>query len=112
MKDSTIPAPSERKKIMFYEAPDKQTRFRIRCQHDGLSQSQFFRLVLRGYIEDDPLVSQFLQNCKEKFNIQGKSKINKIERFKKAAEQNKNKFSLKEEEIESIYDLLEVDGEI
>tara|TARA_R110002110_G_scaffold25827_1_gene95393 strand:+ start:2500 stop:2838 length:339 start_codon:yes stop_codon:yes gene_type:complete len=112
MKDATMPPPSERKKIMFYDSPDKQTRFRIRCQHDGLSQSQFFRLVLRGYIEDDPLVLQFLNNCKEKYSIQGKSKMNKIERFKKAAEENKNKFSLKEEEIESIYDLLEGDGEI
>jgi len=112
VKDTTMPLPSERKKIMFYESPDKQTRFRIRCQHDGLSQSQFFRLMLRGYIEEDPLVSQFLNNCKEKFSIQGKNKISKIEKLKKAAEQNKNKFSLKEEEIESIYDLLEGDGEI
>ena len=112
MKDLTMPPASERKKIMFYESPDKQTRFRIRCKHDGFTQSQFFRLVLRGYIEDDPLVLEFLKNCKEKFGVQGRNKINKIERLKKAADQNKDKFSLREDEIESIYDLLEVDGEI
>lgn len=112
MKDPTIPRASNRKKIMFYESPDRQVRFRIRCQHDGLSQSQFFRLMISGYIEDDPLIYKFLRNCKEKYNIQGKNKRDKIDQLRRSSETIKKKFSLEESEIESIYDIIEVEGEI
>mgnify|MGYP003627749495 CR=1 FL=1 len=112
MKDDTTPLPGERKKIMFYESPDRQVRFRIRCQHDGVSQSQFFRLVLGGYINDDALIHEFLRNCKEKHGIQGKNKTDKIERMRKAAGNLKKKFSLEESEIESIYDIIEIEGDL
>ena len=112
MKDTTMPLANERKKIMFYESPDRQVRFRIRCQHDGLSQSQFFRLVLGGYIEDDPLIHEFLRNCKEKHGIQGKNKISKLERMSRAGAELKKKFSLEEGEIESIYDIIEIEGDL
>ena len=112
MKDSTIPLAEERKKIMFYESPDRQIRFRIRCQHDELSQSRFFRLMLGGYLDDDPLIHEFLRNCKEKHQIQGKNKRDKIEQIRRSSKAIKKKFSLEESEIESIYDIIEVEGEI
>ena len=112
MKDLTAPCPEERKKIMFYESPDRQVRFRIKCQHDGMSQSQFFRLMLSGYIDDDPLVHEFLRGCKEKHGIQGKSKRDSLERIRKSSTALEKKFSLKASEIESIYDIIEVEGEI
>lgn len=103
---------NERKKIMFYDTPDRQVRFRIRCQHDGISQSQFFRFMLGGYIDDNPLIQQFLKSCKEKHNLQGKNKISKAERISKAVAETKKKFSLEENEIQSIYDIIELEGEI
>ncbi len=109
MKDTTVPDPKDRKKIMFYESPDQQVRFRIRCQHEGLSQSQFFRLMLRGYVEGDELVQQFLKNCKEKYQIQGKNKRDKLSRIQKSTTDLKNKFSLAKDDIESIYDMLETE---
>tara|TARA_R110000824_G_scaffold157642_2_gene331129 strand:- start:606 stop:944 length:339 start_codon:yes stop_codon:yes gene_type:complete len=112
MKDVTVPLAEERKKIMFYESPDRQVRFRIRCQHDGMSQSQFFRLMISGYIDDDPLIHEFLRDCKEKYEIQGKNKRDKIERIRRSSGALKKKFSLEESEIESIYDIIEVEGEI
>ena len=112
MKDTTTPLSTERKKIMFYESPDRQVRFRIRCQHDEISQSQFFRLMLRGYIDDDPLVHEYLRSCKEKYVIQGKNKIDKIERMRRSSTELKKNFSLKEGEIQSIYDIIELEGDL
>ena len=112
MKDPTVPCPEERKKIMFYESPDRQVRFRIRCQHDGITQSHFFRLMIGGYIGDDPLVHEFLRKYKEQHGIQGKNKIDKLERIRKSSKTLEKKFSLKDSEIESIYDIIEVEGEI
>lgn len=112
MKDQGAPLPNERKKIMFYDSPDRQVRFKIRCQHDGISQSQFFRLMLGGYIDDDPLVHEYLRLCKEKHGIQGKNKISMAERSRLASRDVKKKFSLEDSEIQSIYDIIEVEGEL
>jgi antitoxin component of RelBE/YafQ-DinJ toxin-antitoxin module len=112
MKDRTIPLASERKKIMFYDSEEKQTRFRIRCQHDGITQSQFLRMMITGYIENDPLIFDFLKKQKEKFNIQGKGKRNKISQIKKAETENIKKFSLNNNEIEDIFDIIEMETDI
>ena len=38
MKDPTIPDVENRKKIMFYESPENQTKLKIRCDYDGITQ--------------------------------------------------------------------------
>ena len=55
----------QRKKIMFYDSADRQTKLRIRCDFDGVTQSQFFRMMLTGYIENDEHVLTYLKKCKE-----------------------------------------------
>tara|TARA_A100001515_G_C4415595_1_gene158625 strand:- start:109 stop:444 length:336 start_codon:yes stop_codon:yes gene_type:complete len=102
----------ERKKIMFYDTAERQAKLRIRCQYDGLSQSQFFRFMLTGYIESDERVLNFLDSCKEKNAIQGKNKRKKIKQMHRLASENKDKFSLKEEEIKTIFDILEVENDL
>ena len=111
-KDLTAPPTLTRKKIMFYDSEERQTKLRIRCQYDGMSQSQFFRMMITGYLESDPLIYDYIKKCKEKYEIQGVNKINKIDRLNKLASEKKNKFALNETEIEDIFDLIEVDSEI
>ena len=67
MKDPTIPDAEDRKKIMFYDSPERQTKLRIRCDFDNITQSQFFRMMVTGYIENDELIYTFLKQCKEKY---------------------------------------------
>ena len=109
MKDHTVPHAGVRKKIMFYDSEDRQIKFRIRCQHDGVTQSQFLRIMVSGYIEGDPLILDFLDKQKEKLNIQGKAKRNKIAEIGRLKEKNKKKFSLDSDEIESIFDIIETE---
>jgi hypothetical protein len=112
MKDITIPNAKNRKKIMFYDSVDRQTKLRIRCDFDGITQSQFFRMMVTGYIENDELVYNFLKKCKERYNLQGQQKRDKIDRTRKNLEKTKNKFVLKDQEIESIFDVLEMESDI
>ena len=112
MKDQTTPPSSERKKIMFYDSEDRQIKFRIRCQHDGLTQSQFLRMMVTGYIEGNSLIFDFLDKQKEKLNVQGKAKRSKMSQIKKATEKNIKKFSLNENEIEDIFDIIETETNI
>jgi len=112
MKDQTIPESNERKKIMFYDSEDRQIKFRIRCQHDGITQSQFLRMMVTGYIEGDLSIFDFLNRQKEKLNIQGKAKRNKMSQIKMAEMKTIKKFSLNNNEIENIFDMIETETDI
>ena len=109
MKDPTIPRPDDRKKIMFYDSSDRQTKLRIRCNFDGISQSQFFRMMVTGYIENDESIYNFLSECKKKYNIQGKQKRNKIDSIREKSGMVNKKFALENNEIENIFDIIETE---
>jgi|6_EtaG_2_1085325.scaffolds.fasta_scaffold02039_5 hypothetical protein len=109
MRDPTIPNPENRKKLMFYDSSERQTKLRIRCNFDGFTQSQFFRMMITGYLENDELVFNYIKNCKEKYNIQGQQKRNKIDQIHKNGEILKKKFALADDEIEDIFDLIETE---
>ena len=109
MRDPTIPHVDDRKKIMFYDSADRQTKLRIRCELDGISQSQFFRMMITGYIEKDESVLLFLSKCKERFNIQGQQKRSRIDRTHRKSKETEKKFDLQDEEIESIFDIIETE---
>ena len=79
MKDPTIPPADTRKKLMFYDTEENLAKLKIRCQFDGFSQSQFFRVMLEGYINNDESVLEYIRKSKEKYNIQGQQKRNKID---------------------------------
>ena len=97
----------DKKKIVFYDTLDRQTRFRVRLQHDSLNQSQFFRMMITGYTENDPDLLAFLDKCKEKELIQGKAKRDSNKLSVKKGLQNKTKFALDDADIESIFDIIQ-----
>ena len=98
---------TDRKKIMFYDTADRQARLKIRCQYDGFTQSQFFRMMLTGYIENDSRIIQYIDDSKEALATQGKTKRNKIARMHKKMKETENKFNLSNSEIENIFDIIE-----
>mgnify|MGYP003646225583 CR=1 FL=1 len=109
MKDKTIPDSNDRKKIMFYDTPARHAQLKIRCQHDGINQSQFLRMVVTGYLEGNNNIVQFMHACKEKYNLQGKIKRNKARRLHQAGQELSKDLALKQDEIENIFDILESD---
>jgi hypothetical protein len=109
MRDPTIPNPDTRKKIMFYDSEERQVKLRIKCGFDGLNQSQFFRMMITGYIENDELLYGYLKRAKERYNVQGQQKRNKIEQLYKNKKDSKIKFALEKGDIEDIFDIIEVE---
>ena len=112
MRDPMTPPPSDRKKIMFYDTAERQTKLRLRCEFDGITQSQFFRMMITGYIENDELVYTFLKRCKEKYNVQGQQKRNMIDKLHNKADRTKKIFALEDTEVESIFDIIELETDI
>ena len=112
MKDPTIPPSETRKKLMFYDTKENLIKLKIRCQFDGFSQSQFFRVMLEGYVNNDENILRYIESCKEKYSIQGQQKRNKINSISKKRQEVEKKFALKNDEIENIFDMIESETNI
>jgi len=95
------------KKIVFTDTDKRHADLKVRLQHDDLSQSDFFRAMLSGYIEKDSRIISFLYDWREQNRTYSKKKRKKSERLLDKGEEIKSKFGLEEDEIESIFDLLE-----
>jgi len=109
MKDPTIPRAEDRKKIMFYESSENQAKLKIRCDYDGITQSQFFRMMISGYVSSDENIYQFIKNFKQSNNIQGVAKINKLDSIRKNTNEVKAKFALDNNELDDIFDIIEME---
>ena len=65
--------------------------------------------MIAGYVEDDELVLAYIKECKEKYGVQGQQKRNKIDQLQKDKKNTEKKFSLKQNEIENIFDIIETE---
>ena len=106
-QDPTVPDREKRKKVYFWEDKQKHLNFILRLQVDGLKQGQFLRAIVDGYMNDDADLLAYMEKYKEKWTVQGINKRGTVKRLRKQAALEKEKFSLGETEIESIFDLIE-----
>ena len=64
-------------------------------------------MMMEGYIEEDERILQYVQDWKDKQEVQSKRQRNDIKKEYKSQKEIKEKFALDETEVESIFDLLE-----
>ena len=98
------------KKIVFYDTLENHTNFKIRLQHDSISQANFFRSVVSGYVKKDPDILNFvdrIKSSKKSTASQNKKEIKESRELIKKGKKAASMFGLKENEIEDIFDLLE-----
>ena len=95
------------KKIVFYDSDKRHADLKIRLHYDGLTQSAFFRGMVSGYLSQDEGIVNFISILKEEKDSQSASKKNKIKKMTKLRQETIDKFALKGDEIESIFDILE-----
>ena len=91
---------------MFYDTGKRQADLRARLRYDGLNQSHFFRAMITGYLEKDSDVMAYLDNYKEKNEIQGINKREASKRLLKKGEETKRIFALDENDIESVFNVI------
>ena len=95
------------KKIMFYDSDKRHADLKIRLQYDGLKQNEFFKAAITAYLEKDDDFMKFLNRYRENNGVMDKTKMKKQKKIEKQEKQLKTKFSLGDNEIESIFDMLE-----
>lgn len=95
------------KKIIFYDSDKRHAELKIRLHYDGLTQSAFFRGIVAGYIAQDEDILRFVDSLKEKLSAQSSTKRSKIKKMNRMKQETIDKFALEEDEIESIFNILE-----
>ena len=101
-----------KKKVVFYDSDKRYAELKIRLQHDDLSQAQFFRGILTGYLEQDEDILNFIDKLKASKSAGGKDKtsIKKSRELIKEGKTVAGKLSFDNEEIENIFDILELEN--
>jgi len=96
----------DHKRIIFYELPTQHARFLIQLHYDELKQREFFRQILKGYIEGDSDIYNFIEKYKKDKKV-SKRNIKIAKREKQTGNEVKNQFALDDSEMEDIFDILE-----
>jgi len=97
---------SNEKRVVFTDTDVRHAQLRIRLQHDGISQSDFFRAMITGYLENDGQITNYLAIYKEKHGIQNKKKRGRVVEDIEEGEHLLEKFGIKDDELEGIFDMI------
>lgn len=98
-----------RKKVVFYSTDHEHARFIAKAQVDGIKHAKFISAILEAYVNDDPNIMAFVENC-DTFKISKKQKQLRKRDEKKKALQNVS-FNLDNKDIEEIFDILEAEDD-
>jgi len=98
--------PKGNKKIVFEDTDVRHAKLKIRLQHDGMSQTEFFRTLITGYIEKDSLVVEFIGKHKTKHKVQSKRARKIIEKDLEEGKRKMEQFGIADGELEDIFDLI------
>jgi predicted RND superfamily exporter protein len=99
------PYGKKNKKIVFYDSDKRYADLKIRLMHDKISQAQFFRCIVTGYIEQDEDVLNFIDKLKQR--TQTKKSIKENRKLITKGKELISDLSLDESEKNSIFDLIE-----
>ncbi len=98
------------KKVVFYYDDKRHADLKIRLHYDSLTQSDFFRGIVEGYLKKDVRIINFIDDLKEDLGKQSKKKREESGRQYKGGQLVKDRFGLNEDEIEDIFDMLEMEN--
>ena len=90
------------KKIVFTDNDHRHAKLLIRLKHDELKQSEFFRGMITGYLEQDERILNFIDDLKTQ-SVKRKTKSNKLIA---AGKKMQDDLGLSEEQVSSLFDLI------
>ena len=95
------------KPIVFNFPAKMHAELKARLLYDEMSMAKFIRSYVQAYLENDFLILEFINQCKEKNNIQNKQKRQKNIKLIEKGKEIENVFNLTGEEVNELYDILE-----
>ena len=99
----------KKKKIQFTDTDIRHAQLKIRLERENLTQADFFRACITGMSESDKDLMKFIRRFKQEKNI-GLKRDQKIsDKEEEQAEDLMSKFGIKDDELESIFDLIAIE---
>jgi len=108
---STMKGIKKDKQILFLETEKRHADLKVKLKTYGISQSEFIRGCISGLLNDDEeFLPYFFKLLEEKSYIKSsKNRSKNKEMINKGLSTLNEDFSLKESEIENIFDIIEKD---
>ena len=103
----TMDEKDKTKRIVFESTTNKHAQLKVRLQYDSMTQAEFFRCLIDGYLAKDERILEYLQDYRISKGKDSKSNAKIRNKDNKKADDLLNKFGIKDEELENIFDLIE-----
>tara|TARA_R110000851_G_scaffold172063_1_gene318400 strand:+ start:34 stop:357 length:324 start_codon:yes stop_codon:yes gene_type:complete len=95
-----------KKKIQFTDTDIRHAQLKIRLERENITQADFFRACISGMSDNDKDLMKFVRKYKDENNI-GRKRDQKVSvKEDEQAEDIMLKFGIKDDELESIFDLI------
>ena len=91
------------KRVVFTENDHRHAQLTIRLKHDNLRQSDFFRSMITGYLNNDDRILSYIDDVKP----QSKTKKQKSKKLIEKGKEKLQNFGLSEGEISNLFDIIE-----
>ena len=95
------------KRIVFESTTNKHAQLKVRLQYDSMTQAEFFRCLIEGYLNKDERLLEYLQEYRIDNGKDSKRNASYRKKDNKKAEDLLNKFGIKDNELENIFDIIE-----
>ena len=95
-----------KKKVIFDDTDVRHARLKIRLEYDGLSQAEFFRSLITGYLENDKSVMDYITRYKNDNKKLSKRNLKYQKKDAEMADDLLGQFGIGDEELENIFDVI------
>tara|TARA_Y100000004_G_C8759691_1_gene346014 strand:+ start:201 stop:506 length:306 start_codon:yes stop_codon:yes gene_type:complete len=97
----------KKKKVVFYESEDAYARFLIRLRFDKIRQGEFYKFLLRKYIDNDPNMLCLVEEYKTANKATGKKRLQTVRRGHQEGRSLLDDLGITESEKSKIFDIIE-----
>jgi hypothetical protein len=95
------------KQVCFEDFDKNHADLKIRLHYDGLRQNEFFRLMMRKYIDKDVNMMKIIEEYKEEKGSQSAQNRKKSKQLIEKGRDLQSALALNPDDVETIFDLLE-----
>jgi len=99
------------KHVIFRETDKRHADLKIKLDYEKLTQSDFFRMMVTGYLNNDPRITDFIKEWKLSNKSDSQRSIKIIDDDRKKA-QDINKLLGVSEDSDTLFDIIEDDFDI
>ena len=97
----------EKRMISFEDKDGNLARLIVKLRHESLTRAEFYRAITLGFIEDNPLLDDFVLAYKKKKEYFRKNRQKILAKERSEASEVMERFGLDPNEVEDMFDIID-----